>query len=71
MGAMQGGAKATASVLYDDFMYGATLETTTDAAGHAHFDVPADVLTRGSGKRFLHVTAGPMYPLVEKIVALP
>ena len=25
----------------------------------------------GAGNRFIHVTAGPVYPLVEQIVALP
>ncbi len=70
-GTMRGGVTATASVLYDDFMYGTTIVTMTDDAGHAHFDIPGEVATRGSGNRFLHVTAGPMYPLVETIIALP
>ncbi|HLL23242.1 MAG TPA: hypothetical protein VK427_13990, partial [Kofleriaceae bacterium] len=65
------GVPATASVLYDDFLHAATLTTMTDANGTAHFEFPLEVTTRGSGQRFVHVTAGPEYPLVEKIVALP
>jgi hypothetical protein len=71
MGVMRGGVTATASVLYDDFMHAQTIEATTDAGGKARFEFPAAVATRGSGNRFVHITAGPMYPLVEKIVALP
>jgi len=36
-----------------------------------HFELPAGAVTMGRGNRFVHVGAGPMYPLVEKIVALP
>ena len=71
MGVMRGDVPATASVLYDDFMHAQTIEAKTDAAGKVRFEFPAGVATRGSGGRFVHVTAGPQYPLVEKIVALP
>jgi aminopeptidase YwaD len=64
-------ANITASVLVDDFIETATISGTTDAQGKAHLELPAGAMTMGSGNRFLHVTAGPTYPLVEKIVPLP
>lgn len=70
-GVMRGNVLASASVLYDDFMHAATVDAMTDANGNARFEFPAEVATRGRGNRFVHVTAGPQYPLVEKIVALP
>ena len=70
-GAMRGSVLASASVLYDDFMHAMTMDAMTDANGMAHFEFPADVATRGTGNRFVHITAGAQYPLVEKIVALP
>lgn len=70
-GAMPPGAVATASVLYDDFSLAATVETVTDSAGKARFEIPLAATTMGSGNRYLHVTAGPTYPLVEKILPLP
>jgi len=66
-----GVAKATASILYDDFMLASTLEATTDASGRVQFQFPPSALTMGSGQRFLHVTAGPTYPLVEQLLPLP
>lgn len=71
MGVMRAGVAATASVLYDDFMHAQTIEAMTDGSGKARFEFPLSVTTRGSGNRFVHITAGPQYPLVEKIVALP
>jgi Zn-dependent M28 family amino/carboxypeptidase len=71
MGMPRGNVIASASVLYDDFMHAQTIDAMTDASGNVRFMFPADVGTRGSGNRFVHVTAGPQYPLVEKIVALP
>ena len=71
MGELRGNVMATASVLYDDFLHAATVTAMTDASGKVRFELPLDVTTRGSGDRFVHVTAGPQYPLVEKIVALP
>jgi hypothetical protein len=70
-GGMPAGAIVSASALHDDFMLSAEVEGVTDASGHAVLTLPGAVLTDGAGKRFLHVTAGPMYPLVEQIVALP
>lgn len=70
-GALRPGVTATAQVLYDDFTLAATLSAMTDASGVARFAFPANVPTMGSGKRFVHVGAGPLYPLVEKVIALP
>ncbi len=70
-GAPGANAVATASILVDDFTLAATVTATTDANGHVVFQLPPAALTMGSGNRFLHVTAGPTYPLVEKILALP
>jgi Zn-dependent M28 family amino/carboxypeptidase len=67
-GAPQAGAHVVASVMHDDFMLDAVVEGTTDASGHVTLQVPP---ATGSGNRFLHVTAGPIYPLVEQIIALP
>ena len=45
---------------------------TTDANGHAHARCSRPTRRRwAQGNRFLHVTAGPTYPLVEKIISLP
>jgi hypothetical protein len=65
------GATAIATVLYNDFTAAVTQNQTTDATGTATFVLPGDVITLGSGSRFLHVSAGPVYPLAETIVALP
>lgn len=70
-GAPQPDIHATASVMVDDFTQVATLHGTTDASGKVHFETDGAVAQMGSGNRFVHVTAGPEYPLVEKIVALP
>jgi Zn-dependent M28 family amino/carboxypeptidase len=71
IGVLRGNVPASASLLYDDFIHAQTIDAMTDASGMAHFEFPAELATRGSGNRFVHVTAGPQYPLVEKIVALP
>jgi hypothetical protein len=71
MGVPQANAKATAAVLYDDFSLAGTQLATTDATGTARFTFPSGITTMGSGSRFLHVSAGPTYPLVEQIIALP
>jgi Zn-dependent M28 family amino/carboxypeptidase len=70
-GAPAAGARASAAILYDDFFQAATATAITDAGGRAHFELPAGAVTMGRGNRFVHVGAGPIYPLVEKIVALP
>ena len=71
MGVPQANAVATAAVLFDDFSLAGTQTVTTDASGTARFTFPASTTTMGAGSRFLHVSAGPTYPLVEQIIALP
>jgi hypothetical protein len=53
--------------MHDDFMLDGVVEATTDASGHATLQLPAST----GANRFVHVTAGPVYPLVEQILALP
>lgn len=69
-GTPQGSAIVRAAVLVDDFTMVARVTSTTDATGHAHITLPPGALAMGQGNRYLHVTAGPVYPLVEKIIAL-
>lgn len=70
-GVPAGNAIATAAIMYDDFTLAGKQTVMTDAAGNATFMFPAATASMGTGHRFLHVTAGPVYPLGEKILALP
>lgn len=70
MGALRANALVEAATLYDDFMLAHEAKAMTDASGQATLQLPASVMTMGSGNRFVHVTAGPVYPLVEKIQPL-
>lgn len=70
-GAPREGAVVVASAMHDDFMLTAEVKGVTDAAGRAVLQLPATAQSAGSGNRFVHVTAGPVYPFVEQIVALP
>jgi Iap family predicted aminopeptidase len=70
-GAPQSGITVKAAILVDDFTLAQRVMGTTDASGHAQIALDPGALAQGAGNRFLHVTAGPVYPLVEKIVALP
>ncbi len=69
-GAPQANAIVKASLLVDDFTLADRQITTTDANGMATVTFDPGALQAGGGNRFLHVTAGPVYPLVEEIVAL-
>jgi hypothetical protein len=69
-GAPRANAKVEASVMHDDFHLSGETTGTTNDAGQVTLHLPADVTTMGSGKRYLHVTAGPTYPLVEQILEL-
>jgi hypothetical protein len=66
-GAPGANAKIEASVMHDDFLLDGEVTATADANGHATLTIPASSGTN----RFLHVTAGPIYPLAETIIALP
>ena len=71
----QGRAQAATAVdavlLVDDFFPAATQEVTTDSNGVATFTFTPAQRAMGSGKRYVHVAAGPTYPLVEQILAVP
>jgi Zn-dependent M28 family amino/carboxypeptidase len=69
-GALQPDARVDAAALHDDFMLTDLTTAMTDASGVAHLQLPASIATAGAGNRFLHITAGPTYPLVEKIEPL-
>ena len=69
-GAPQAGATVKAAVLVDDFTMATRVSGTTGADGHAHLVIDPAALGAGSGQRYLHVTAGETYPLVEKILPL-
>jgi Zn-dependent M28 family amino/carboxypeptidase len=70
-GAIQANMPAHASLLVDDFFMSGEGDAVTDAAGRAQFQFPASQTQMGSGNRFIHVTSGPTYPLVEEIVSIP
>jgi aminopeptidase YwaD len=70
-GKPQGRAPASATLLYDDFFPGATVNGATDDAGMVRFQFSATDSAKGRGRRFVHVTAGPQYPLVERVLAVP
>jgi hypothetical protein len=64
------GAVVTAFVEVDDFTRVHAGEATAGADGRAALVIPAAALTAGSGSRWLHVTAGSIYPLAEHITPL-
>src|SRR5262249_43174406 len=66
-GAPQTNTAVQANLSVDAFFDAGPQPVTTDGAGHATFPFPAQAATQGSGNRFVHVTAGPMWPLVEAI----
>jgi Zn-dependent M28 family amino/carboxypeptidase len=70
-GATREGAIVVVTAMHDDFMLGSEVKGVTDASGHVVLQLPGEVATQGAGKRFIHVTAGPVYPLAEQIIALP
>jgi Zn-dependent M28 family amino/carboxypeptidase len=70
-GAVRANIPTTIAVLVDDFTLAGSASGMTDASGRVSLVLPVDVRTMGNGNRFLHLGAGPSYPLVEKIVALP
>jgi aminopeptidase YwaD len=63
-------AEVNADLLYDDFSFGGSLTATTDANGDATITFDAAVADLGAGDRFVHVTSGREWPLVETIVVL-
>jgi hypothetical protein len=70
-GRPQANVSADAVLLYDDFFPAVTQTVMTDSTGTATFSFSAMQTSMGSGNRFVHVSAGPEYPLVEQVVQLP
>jgi hypothetical protein len=70
-GAPQPGIPVEAVLLHDDFFLGAEVSGRTDGRGVVELEVSAAMARRGDGGRYLHVGAGPVYPLCETIVSLP
>jgi Zn-dependent M28 family amino/carboxypeptidase len=67
-GAPQAGITVNASYLVDDFTLAERATAVTDANGMATVMVQSTDTSHPNN--FLHVTAGPMYPLVEKILPI-
>jgi Zn-dependent M28 family amino/carboxypeptidase len=70
-GALQPNTPAHATLLVDDFFLAGESDAVTDAGGVAQFSFPAAQAQMGAGNRFIHFGAGPKYPMVERVVALP
>ena len=70
-GRAQAATAVNAVLLVDDFFPAASLDVTTDGNGLATFSFTAAERAMGTGNRFVHVSAGPEYPLVEQIIQLP
>ncbi len=69
-GAPQANAPARATLLVDDFFQTGLATATTDGNGVATFDFDAQAADAGAGRRFVHVTAGPKWPLVEQVLPI-
>jgi len=67
-GAPQANAIVKVAYLTDDFTLADRAEGTTDANGAATIALTSS--DRSQPNSFVHVTAGPVYPLVEKIVPI-
>lgn len=65
-----GRTNVTGTLFCDDFYAAPDLVLTTDDGGNATFTFDQELATC-TGRRWVHVTAGPEYPLVEKVAAVP
>jgi hypothetical protein len=70
-GAPQPGVPVDLNLLCDDFFLAAEVRGATDRRGVWAVELEAHEVALGSGRRFLHVGAGPSYPLCEAIVPVP
>jgi hypothetical protein len=70
-GAPQAQAKVEAQLLYDDFFLAGTANGLTDADGRARLMFPPEQAAKKSGRTYVQVTAGQLYPLVEAVLSLP
>ena len=54
----------------DDFTRAFRTSARADASGAASLTIPQAALRLGSGRRYVHITAGESWPLAERILAL-
>ncbi len=71
VGAPQMMALVQGALLYDDFFQAGETAKLTDATGKVTLEFPAAQADMGAGRRFVHITSGPSWPLVEGIAKLP
>src|SRR5262249_6889928 len=64
-------APVAADLLYDDFFEGGHVEGVTDANGQARLVFSPEAAASGAGRRFVHFSSGPIYPLVERVLVAP
>jgi hypothetical protein len=69
-GAPQAGARVAVWLDVDDFSRAHRVSVTADSDGRARVVIPSGALAVGEGGRFVHVTAGRAFPLVEWIGAV-
>jgi hypothetical protein len=69
-GAPAAGAQVQVWLDVDDFTRAFRADVRADASGVARVTVPGDALQRGGGGKYVHVTAGESWPLVERILPL-
>ena len=65
------GTPVNVTLVYDDFFDAQDpTDTMSDASGKVHVSVPPAVANQGKGNRWVHVTAGPVWPLVEQLIPI-
>jgi len=69
-GAPAAGAQILVWLDVDDFTRAFRADVRADASGVARVTIPRDALERGGGGKYVHVTAGESWPLVERILPL-
>jgi|GEM_PF-2726382 len=69
-GIPQANAHIVADAMYDDFYPSFSHELRTDEHGMAVLELHRAALTAGAGRRFLHLSAGRDFPLVESALSL-
>jgi aminopeptidase YwaD len=69
-GAPAAGSRIEVSLDVDDFTRAFRASLRADATGAASVTIPRAALQRGSGRRYVHVTAGESWPMAEHILPL-
>jgi hypothetical protein len=64
-------AELAATLFHDDFFERATVAARADAAGAAELRFAGEAASGDGAPRFVHVTAGERYPLVESVIVAP